>query len=67
MNNIWIGTYGNGLNLVKNPYSNDLKFIRINQKNSNLSSNLVRNIMVDSSGNLWVATTLDKSPGKEKY
>ena len=57
MNNIWIGTYGNGLNLVKNPYSNDLKFIRINQKNSNLSSNLVRNIMVDSSGNLWVATT----------
>jgi signal transduction histidine kinase/ligand-binding sensor domain-containing protein/DNA-binding NarL/FixJ family response regulator len=57
MNNIWIGTYGNGLNLVRDPYSNELKFIRINQKNSNLSSSLVRNIMIDSSGNLWVATT----------
>jgi signal transduction histidine kinase/ligand-binding sensor domain-containing protein/DNA-binding response OmpR family regulator len=56
MNNIWVGTYGNGLNLIKNPYSNDLKFIRINQKNSNISSNLVRNVMIDTSGNLWVAT-----------
>jgi signal transduction histidine kinase/ligand-binding sensor domain-containing protein/DNA-binding response OmpR family regulator len=57
MNNIWIGTYGNGLNLIKSPYSGNIKFIRVNQKNSNLSSNLVRNIMSDSSGNLWVATT----------
>jgi len=57
MNNIWIGTYGNGLNIVKNPYSGDLKFVRVNKNNSNLSSNLVRNIMVDTSGNLWVATT----------
>jgi signal transduction histidine kinase/ligand-binding sensor domain-containing protein/DNA-binding NarL/FixJ family response regulator len=57
LNNIWIGTYGNGLNLIKNPHGKNLKFIRINQKNSNLSSNLVRNIMIDSSGNLWVATT----------
>lgn len=57
MNNIWIGTYGNGLNLVKNPDSDNLKFIRINERNSNLSSNLVRHVMTDSSGNLWVATT----------
>lgn len=57
MNNIWIGTYGNGLNLIKDPHAKNLKFIRINQKNSNISSNLVRNIMIDSSGNLWVATT----------
>jgi signal transduction histidine kinase/ligand-binding sensor domain-containing protein/DNA-binding response OmpR family regulator len=57
MNNIWIGTYGNGLNLIKNPHSKNLRFIRINQKNSNISSNLVRNLMIDSSGNLWVATT----------
>jgi signal transduction histidine kinase/ligand-binding sensor domain-containing protein/DNA-binding response OmpR family regulator len=54
---IWIGTYGNGLSLIKEPYDNNVKFIRINQKNSNISSNLVRNIMIDSSGNLWVATT----------
>jgi signal transduction histidine kinase/ligand-binding sensor domain-containing protein/DNA-binding response OmpR family regulator len=56
-NNIWIGTYGNGLNLIKDPYSPYIKFIRVNQKNSNLSSNLVRNVMSDSAGNLWVATT----------
>jgi signal transduction histidine kinase/ligand-binding sensor domain-containing protein/AraC-like DNA-binding protein len=57
MNNIWIGTYGNGLCLALNPGGKDLKFIRINQKNSNLSSDLIRHLLVDSSGNLWVATT----------
>lgn len=55
--NIWIGTYGNGINLIKDPYGNDPEFIRVNNRNSNLSSNLVRNIMVDTTGNLWVATT----------
>lgn len=55
--NIWIGTYGNGLSLIKNPHARDLKFIRITTKNSNLSSNLVRHVMFDSSGNLWIATT----------
>jgi signal transduction histidine kinase/ligand-binding sensor domain-containing protein/DNA-binding response OmpR family regulator len=56
-NNIWIGTYGNGLSLALNPEGKDLKFIRINQGNSNLSSDLIRHLLVDSSGNLWVATT----------
>ena len=55
--NIWIATYGNGLNLVANPYSNKIKFIHINQQNSNISSNLLRHLMVDTAGNLWVATT----------
>ena len=55
--NIWVGTYGNGLNLVRNPYTNDIKFIRINQQNSNISSNLLRHLLVDSSENLWIATT----------
>lgn len=58
LNNIWIGTYGNGINLIKNPHGGNIKFIRINQENSNLSSNLVRHLMVDSSGNLWIATAL---------
>jgi signal transduction histidine kinase/ligand-binding sensor domain-containing protein/DNA-binding response OmpR family regulator len=57
MDNIWIGTYGNGLNIVENPYNDNIRFIHINQQNSNLSSNLLRHLMVDSSGNLWVATT----------
>ena len=55
--NIWVGTYGNGISLLKNPDQKDLTFIRINQQNSNLSSNLVRHLLVDSSGNLWAATT----------
>ena len=56
--NIWIGTYGNGLSLINNPGDrSSLKFIRINQGNSNLSSNLIRYLFIDSSGNLWVATT----------
>lgn len=55
--NIWIGTYGNGLSIIKNPHEKGLKFIRITQENSNLSSNLIRHILFDSSGNLWVATT----------
>jgi len=55
--NIWIGTFGNGLCLLKNPYERNPKFFRINQENSNLSSNLIRHIMFDLSGNLWIATT----------
>jgi signal transduction histidine kinase/ligand-binding sensor domain-containing protein/DNA-binding response OmpR family regulator len=55
--NIWVGTYGNGINLIKDPYAKTIKFIRINQKNSNISSNLVRNLIIDSAGDLWVATT----------
>ena len=46
MGNIWVGTYGNGLSL-EHPAEKDIKFIRINQQNSNLSSNLVRNLLVD--------------------
>ena len=55
--NIWIGTYGNGLSLIRNADKTDPKFLRINQQNSNLSSNLIRHLLIDSSGNLWVATT----------
>jgi ligand-binding sensor domain-containing protein len=54
---IWIGTYGNGLSLIMNPKEKELKFVRINQMNSNLSSNLIRHLLIDSSGNLWAATT----------
>jgi signal transduction histidine kinase/DNA-binding response OmpR family regulator len=54
--NIWVGTYGNGLNLVIDPWSDKTYFKRINQQNSNLSSNSVRHLMADSKGNLWIAT-----------
>jgi signal transduction histidine kinase/ligand-binding sensor domain-containing protein/DNA-binding response OmpR family regulator len=57
LKNIWVGTYGNGLSLIKSPHKKDLKFFRINQSNSNLSTNLIRHLIIDNSGNLWVATT----------
>ena len=55
--NIWIGTYGNGLNLVRKADKTNPVFLRINQQNSNISSNLIRHLLIDSDGNLWVATT----------
>ena len=54
---IWVGTYGNGLNLIIDPYGKNTRFRRINQQNSNLSNNLIRHLMADSRGNLWIATT----------
>lgn len=56
--NIWVGTYGNGLSLLCDPYGRKPVFERINQQNSNLSDNLVRNVIVDQKGDLWIATTL---------
>jgi len=55
-NRIWIGTYGNGLNLVISRDHERLYCHRINRKNSNLSSDVVRQVFEDSKGNIWVAT-----------
>ena len=48
---IWIGTYGQGLNMY-NPDSG--KFTRFNK--SNFPPNIINDIFEDSSGNLWFAT-----------
>ncbi|MFZ0280442.1 MAG: two-component regulator propeller domain-containing protein [Bacteroidales bacterium] len=65
--NIWVGTYGNGISLLKDPLKKDITFTRINQQNSNLSSNLIRHLLIDSSGNLWVATTFGLNFLGRKY
>jgi signal transduction histidine kinase/DNA-binding response OmpR family regulator len=44
--------------MTSDPHAKDPEFIRINQRNSNLSSNLVRHLLIDRKGNLWVATAL---------
>lgn len=56
-NNIWIGTYGGGINKVIARTQNELKCDRINAENSNLSNNHVRFLFEDSHNHLWVATT----------
>ncbi|WP_079558914.1 hybrid sensor histidine kinase/response regulator transcription factor [Alkalitalea saponilacus] len=54
--NIWIGTYGNGVNISYKNSDGTYSFTRINENNSRLSSNLVRNILADSNGRVWIAT-----------
>lgn len=53
---IWVGTYGNGINKVINHTNGSRTFQRINSKNSDLSSDLVRDLLSDHQGRLWVAT-----------
>lgn len=53
---MWIGTYGGGLNKVLSRTFNELVCMRINSENSNLSSNDIRHIVEDSNHNLWIAT-----------
>ncbi|MCW0484382.1 ATP-binding protein [Prolixibacteraceae bacterium A06] len=54
---IWVGTYGKGINLIDKPGADPLTFRLVSTENSNLSSNEVRQIFEDASGNIWVATT----------
>ncbi len=53
---MWIGTYGGGLNKVLSRTANELVCMRINTENSNLSSNDIRHIIEDSNHNLWIGT-----------
>ncbi len=55
-NNIWIGTYGNGVCKTSTNYES-LSFHRYNSNNSQLSNDLVRKVKVDSDSNLWVGTS----------
>ena len=53
---IWAGTYGNGVNRVKIHPDGSRSFEAITAQNSNLSSNMVRQIYFDSFNRMWVAT-----------
>ncbi|MDA3816273.1 MAG: response regulator [Prolixibacteraceae bacterium] len=54
--NIWIGTYGGGLNFVLSRNHSELTCKRFTISNSTLSSNDVRYLHQDSRNNLWIAT-----------
>nr|WP_321452518.1 two-component regulator propeller domain-containing protein [uncultured Carboxylicivirga sp.] len=56
-NDIWIGTFENGISKVNIDKNRELTFINYNTNNSNLSNDLVRYLMFDSNSNLWVATS----------
>ncbi len=55
--NIWIGTYGGGVNKVTGRDSKYLYCKRLNTSNSALSSDFVRKVFEDSRGYIWLATT----------
>ncbi len=54
----WVGTYANGISLIKGTFPGDFEFVPVHSGNTNLSNNFVRNVFCDSQGNLWVATVL---------
>ena len=55
--NIWIGTYGGGINKVLSRTADKLTCRRITAENSSLSNDHVRCLFEDSRHRIWVATT----------
>ena len=57
--NLWIGTYGGGLNMLpanqQNLSSTKARFIRYSTKDG-LASNIIYGILEDDNGNLWLST-----------
>lgn len=53
--NVWVATYGNGLSRIKRN-TNGVDISVFNKQNSNILSDKVRRVFIDSKGNLWVAT-----------
>ena len=56
-NNLWFGTYGNGINklVVDSDDSKSVKFVNYTEKDG-LSNNVVYGILEDNTGNLWLST-----------
>lgn len=56
MGRMWLGTYGNGLNLmIPSENAKTIRFIAFDEKDG-LSSNVIYGILPDHEGNLWLST-----------
>ena len=53
---IWAGTYTGGLNLLDPATGSITRFVHDPQDPSSLSNNIIRAILEDSQGRLWLAT-----------
>ncbi|MBK8946733.1 MAG: hypothetical protein IPM32_15875 [Ignavibacteriae bacterium] len=62
-NNLWIGTYGNGLLRYDEKNKTILQFLSSKNQNS-LSENEIQSIYIDKSGIIWVGTQLGKGINK---
>jgi len=66
--NLWIGTYGGGLNRLDRATQKFIRYLNDPGDPSSLSNNVVRAIYDDNAGNLWVGTFgggLNKVAGKK--
>ncbi len=55
--NLWLGTYGRGIDIIEKPHDKELNFRNISTGNSTLSGDEVRFVYEDSKGRVWIATT----------
>ncbi|MHA4809353.1 two-component regulator propeller domain-containing protein [Flavitalea flava] len=53
--NLWIGTWGGGINMFNQEKANFSHYTRVNRKNS-LSDDFVNCVRTDREGNLWIGT-----------
>ena len=57
---IWVGTYNGGLDLIKQPYAKNITFEHFRAGSSSegaLSDDRVRHLMLDDNNNLWIGTS----------
>lgn len=57
LNRVWVATYGGGLNLIETGENGEKKFRNFTSENSNLTSNKLRDLVIDRNGRLWLAST----------
>ena len=55
-NNLWIGTYNNGITLYQRTLGTSVHFSYDPENSGSLSDNLIRNILCDSTGTVWIGT-----------
>lgn len=55
-NGLWLGTYGNGLFFYDLKNKKLKNFLSKDTDPTTLSSNMIRSLLIDSRGNLWVGT-----------
>jgi signal transduction histidine kinase/CheY-like chemotaxis protein len=66
--NLWVGTYDSGLNLLNRKTNTFTRFVH-DEKHNSISNNTVPDVLEDRRGNLWVCTYagLDKFDYKNRH
>ncbi len=54
--NIWIGTFGGGLNKIEKTAKNTYEVTKIYSEKTGLPNNVIKGILEDTEGNLWLSS-----------